>query len=109
MYNSLVINYPLRIFNPAEPNRNWLHPAIHSTEFEATSTNERSYLDVSRAQDQEDIWLYENWFYGMKNGIIMESGALDGILYSNSLMFESFANWTAIHVGKFKNNQYSVR
>lgn len=48
--------------------------------------------------DQEDVWLYENWFYGMTNGVIMESGALNGVLFSNSLMFEAFANWTSINV-----------
>lgn len=101
LFNALVINYPLRIFNPNEPHRNWRSPAAYSSEFERISTAERGYLDVTRAQDQEDVWLYEHWFYGMKNGVIMESGALDGILYSNSLMFESFANWTAIHVGKY--------
>ncbi len=35
---------------------------------------------------------------GMKNGVIMESGALNGVLFSNSLMFEQFANWTSINV-----------
>ena len=30
----------------------------------------------------------------------MESGALNGFLFSNSLMFEKFANWTALNVGK---------
>ncbi|RYH29803.1 hypothetical protein EON65_07265 [archaeon] len=100
LFNALTISYPLHIFNPNEPNRLWRRAAAYSPEFEAVSTADRGYLDVTRAQDQEDVWLYENWFYGMKNGVIMESGALDGVLYSNSLMFESFANWTAIHVGK---------
>lgn len=100
LFNALVINYPLHIFNPTDPNRTWRREAEYSEEFARLSTSERGYLDVTRAQDQEDVWLYENWFYGMKNGVIMESGALDGILYSNSLMFESYGNWTAIHVGK---------
>eukprot|EP01041_Mallomonas_annulata_P003099 gene3099-6084_t len=53
---------------------------------------------MSFAQDQEDIWLYENFFYGMTNGLILESGALDGIIFSTSYFFEKFANWIAIHV-----------
>ena len=32
----------------------------------------------------------------------MESGALDGKLFSTSFMFEKFANWTALHVGKMR-------
>jgi hypothetical protein len=30
----------------------------------------------------------------------MESGALDGKLFSTSYMFEKYANWTALHVGE---------
>ena len=52
----------------------------------------------AKSQSYEDIWLYENWFYGMKRGVILESGALDGIVYSNSYLFEKFADWTAIHI-----------
>jgi hypothetical protein len=52
-----------------------------------------------KAQFKEDITLYEQYFYGMKNGIIMESGALDGDLYSTSYMFEKHFDWKAIHIG----------
>jgi hypothetical protein len=34
------------------------------------------------------------------DGVIMESGALDGKLFSTSYMFEKYANWTALHVGE---------
>ncbi len=44
--------------------------------------------------------LWENWFYGMKGGVIMEAGALDGALFSTSYLFEAYAGWTALHVGK---------
>lgn len=106
LFNALVINYPLHIFDPSS--RDWRGGATYSPEFDHQSTTDRGYLDFTRAQDQEDVWLYENWFYGMKNGVIMESGALDGILYSNSLMFESYANWTAIHVGKCHCNIFGM-
>ena len=43
--------------------------------------------------------LYENIFFGLSNGIIIESGAVDGVLFSTSLLFERFANWTSIHIG----------
>jgi len=62
--------------------------------------NEMPWRNFSRAQDQEDIWLYENWFYGHSNGLILESGALDGFVFSTSFMFERYLKWTAIHVGK---------
>jgi hypothetical protein len=99
LFNALSIHYPLNIFDPVNP-RNWRKPGVYSAELEHESTVDKYYLDVARAQDQEDVWLYENWFYGVKNGIILESGALDGLIFSTSFMFEQFANWTAVHVGK---------
>lgn len=38
------------------------------------------------------------YFYGMINGTIMESGALDGDRLSTTYMFEKFFNWFPIHV-----------
>jgi hypothetical protein len=98
LMRALTINYPLHIFDGKH--QDWRTAAKYSEELVASSEAERSWTEVSQAQDQEDIWLYENWFYGMAGGVIMESGALNGILFSNSFMFESFANWTAIHVGE---------
>lgn len=98
MFNSMSIYYPLSIFSPTY-SKNWRAPGVYSEELAAASAD-KHYVDVARAQDQEDVWLYENWFYGVKDGIIMESGALDGILFSTSFMYEVFANWTALHVGK---------
>jgi hypothetical protein len=95
---SLTINYPLNIFETGRT-KDWRAPAKFSTELELASKTD-AWKEFSHAQDQEDIWLYENWFYGMEGGVIMESGALDGLLFSNSFLFEQFANWTAIHVGK---------
>ena len=78
LMKALTINYPLSIFSDIGASRNWRSPAYHSKELLELSNNEKPYADIARAQDQEDIWLYENWFYGMKDGVIMESGALNG-------------------------------
>jgi len=56
------------------------------------------------AQDGEDVWMYENFFYGMIEGVIIESGALDGLRYSTTYMFEKYLNWTAIHIEADPNN-----
>jgi hypothetical protein len=61
--------------------------------------NAATYPGLALAQSAEDIWAYENWFYGMEHGIILESGALDGLKFSTSFMFEYYANWFSIHVG----------
>lgn len=107
MMRALTINYPLSVFETTNT-VDWRAPATYSTALVRSSETEKSWKDISQAQDQEDVWLYENWFYGMKDGVIMESGALNGILFSNSYMFEQFANWTAIHVGMFCIDRLSL-
>lgn len=55
-------------------------------------------LGVSHSQFQEDQWLYENWYYGMINGVMLESGALDGNTFSNTYMFRLALDWHIIHI-----------
>jgi FkbM family methyltransferase len=100
LFDALQVLYPLRFFSAKllKEKFNWRSPGVYDEHLMDVSTKDREYLKVSKAQDQEDVWLYENWFFGVRNGIILESGALDGDMYSNSNMFEKFANWTAIHV-----------
>eukprot|EP01035_Chromulina_nebulosa_P034211 gene34211-45881_t len=50
------------------------------------------------AQDKEDRWLLHNLFFGRTNGVILESGALNGIVFTTSHFFEKQLNWTAIHI-----------
>ena len=94
--DAVTINYPTQIFKKYD---DWRSIAKFNAEFFNLIESDASWKEQSKAQDQEDIWLYENWFYGMTSGIIMESGALDGYLFSTSYFFEHVANWTAIHVG----------
>lgn len=94
----IVDDAPVRIFYPS---RYFTSPHIWSTK--PAQKNEKlmkntSYLDVRHAQDAEDIFLYENWFYGVEKGTILESGAYDGVQFSTSYLFAAFANWNAIHV-----------
>jgi hypothetical protein len=56
------------------------------------------YVQLSKSQDKEDVTLYENWFYGKKEGLIVESGACKGIILSLSYMFEKYAKWNTINV-----------
>eukprot|EP01038_Epipyxis_sp_PR26KG_P008297 gene8297-11228_t len=111
MMKALTINYPLHIFSSIDGQniRDWRLPARYSKELVDLSSKDKPYVDISQAQDQEDVWLYENWFYGMKEGVIMESGALNGILFSTSYMFEKFANWTPIHVEADPENYSNLK
>lgn len=58
------------------------------------------------SQCQEDVFLNENIFKNKKNGIYIELGALDGVLFSNTKFFEDNLNWTGIliepHPEKFQ-------
>ncbi len=48
------------------------------------------------SQCLEDKFINENYFKNKKNGIYLELGALDGILYSNTKYFEDEHNWSGI-------------
>jgi FkbM family methyltransferase len=106
---SLEINYPLNFFDGSHNGVEWKSPARVSPELLALSEDSQNYQDWAQAQDQEDVWLYENWFYGMSDGVIMESGALNGVLFSTSYMYEHFANWTAIHVEADPENYSNLK
>lgn len=68
------------------------------------------YLKASHAQAHEDMYLYETFFFNKTGGVILESGALDGIRYSTSFMFEMMFNWTSIHIeGDVKNYERLVK
>lgn len=47
------------------------------------------------SQQGEDEFLFKN-FLNYKNGFFIELGAMDGIMYSNTLFFEETLNWSGI-------------
>jgi hypothetical protein len=64
---------------------------------------EQSFWDahaagLATAQDGEDEYAYLNFFYGQSGGVVLESGALDGVTYSVSRYFVFARGWRAIHV-----------
>jgi len=110
--NSFTVGYPMGILSDTDKagnDKNWRDPAVRSQALYDLSEDGKPYAYLAKAQDQEDIWLYENWFYGLKEGVIMESGALDGKLFSTSYMFEKFANWTALHVEADPENYSNLK
>jgi FkbM family methyltransferase len=56
------------------------------------------------SQCQEDVFLNENIFRNKKNGIYIELGALDGVLFSNTKFFEDSLNWTGILIEPHPDN-----
>ena len=97
--HGIVVHYPEDIFisqgQSSSSNQRWREKRATYIE---TITQPQDYNDFTRSQDKEDIWLYENYFYGQSGGIVIESGALDGSFLSNSWFFEKYLNWTCIHV-----------
>lgn len=59
------------------------------------------------SQCGEDEFLNINYFKNKRNGVYMELGALDGVLYSNTKFFEDHLGWKGIliepHPIKFQN------
>ncbi len=55
-------------------------------------------LATTASQDGEDLHAYTRYFYGRGGGTFLEMGALDGVLYSNTLALEVEAGWHGVHI-----------
>lgn len=67
--NSFTVAFPMGLLSDSANSpieKNWRSPAVRSQELYDRSEDGKPYAYLSKAQDQEDIWLYENWFYGLK-------------------------------------------
>ena len=51
-----------------------------------------------KAQSGEDRFALAHFFAGRRGGLILESGALDGVAFSTSWLFERALGWRAVHV-----------
>ena len=52
---------------------------------------------ASKAQDGEDVFAFEHFFYGAQGvGSFLEMGALDGLMYSNTYAFEQVLGWKGV-------------
>lgn len=69
--NSLQINYPYHIFS-GDQTHDQTHKRSDWRQGNRKSILPLDYFNFSRSQDQEDLWLYENWFYNLEGGVILE-------------------------------------
>jgi hypothetical protein len=83
----------------------WLSVPLVSSKSECKSSLVHSeipppvgYEKHSKAQTKEDLYLYKNLFYQTTSGLILESGALDGVRFSSTYMLNRLFNWTSIHI-----------
>ncbi len=74
----------------------WSFESIVSPSSQLIPTND--LFSDSQAQEHEDLEAYASFFYGVRGGLILESGALDGLTFSTSSMFVKRLGWTALHV-----------
>ena len=59
---------------------------------------------VLLSQDEEEQYGMEHFFAGKHSGVILESGALDGKMFSVTWAFTEYWGWKAIHVEGFRPN-----
>jgi FkbM family methyltransferase len=62
----------------------------------------------SRSQSEEESIVNECFFKGMRNGTFVELGALDGELYSNTLMLDTCFGWHGVLVEGSRANFQSL-
>jgi len=48
------------------------------------------------SQEKEDRFLYEHFFHGFKEGTFVELGALDGLRFSNTYIYEHAFDWKGL-------------
>jgi len=71
----------------------------YRTQAELCEPQDISKLEASgvlKSQSDEDIYLLEHWFNGLCNGNYLEMGAVDGLMYSNSYVFNKVFNWRGV-------------
>ena len=55
------IHYPKALF---DEKNHWKYSIHYDDNLAALSANNKTYVDIAQASDQNDIYAYENWFYG---------------------------------------------
>ena len=100
-YNTLINCIEMEIIKPKEykiDNKIASQKAVYDKNALLIKKYLQNHQIGHKAQYKEDLYLYENYFYGRVNGTILESGAYDGNRLSTSFMFEKYFNWFPIHV-----------
>ena len=76
---------------------------FNTTEFDSITTKtkasprypEQQWKNISTSHSKEDIFAYQNYFYGLSNGLVIETGIGQ---FSSTYFLERVANWKAIHI-----------
>ncbi len=60
------------------------------------------------SQEKEDKYLHEHFFHGLQNGTFVELGALDGLRFSNTYIYEHALNWSGLLIEGETDNYYAL-
>ena len=60
------------------------------------------------SQEEEDHYLHEHFFSGLKEGTFVELGALDGLRFSNTYIFEKAFNWRGLLIEAETENFFAL-
>lgn len=72
------------------------------------------YSNLSRSQSHEDTWLWDEFFGKLPDddkysGTFIEMGALDGLLFSNTYLFEKKYDWRGLLIEGHPANSRELR
>lgn len=70
-----------------------LYPRLWSCEYKKAY---KDYNNSYHSQSGEDKLFNNKYFKNKLNGIYVELGALDGLMYSNTFFFENYLGWSGI-------------
>ena len=79
---------------------------LNVTHLDTRHKNSKGWL----SQEGEDRWLYEHFFHGVESRLrsFVEIGGLDGVLFSNTYIFEKAFGWKGVLIEAQTDNYLSL-
>ena len=101
------VNFPRQVF---ENRVNWKDELIINKTLQALIVDNSTYLSEAKSGDHlNDLYALENWFYGVQNGVVVESGGFDGLEFSTSYLFSKSFGWTSVLIEADIQNYDNMR
>lgn len=68
----------------------------HSARVHGREGDPAHFKKFGRSQRMEDMHSLLQYFWGVRGGVVVESGALDGLRYSNTVVYSKLLQWKAV-------------
>lgn len=98
--STINVKYPMQSFTTRTDWRN-------SVKYSEMLVNK--VIDPQNHHAQDDIVIYEKYFYGITQGVVVESGGFNGLMDSFSWFYEQHADWQAILVEADLDNYHQLK